>query len=220
MKLAVTHSLEYSINEKENGYIVKELGDMNVHDVVIPSEYDGLPVTGIDNYAFYKSNHIKSIYIPESVKDIGSCSFLGCSELGSITVNPDNDYFKSEYDCLLFKDGKTLIFGSMSSVIPDSVTEISYYAFSHCKNLKRINVPDSVTLINGFAFLDCSSLTEITLPVSLNTIGIFSFKNCTSLKTINYQGAKAQWEAINKPTWWDSETGNYIVKCTDGNLKK
>lgn len=40
-------------------------------DIVIPSEIDGVAVTGIANYVFYENSTIKGISIPDSVTTIG-----------------------------------------------------------------------------------------------------------------------------------------------------
>lgn len=42
-------------------------------------------------------------------------------------------------------------------VIPNSVTSIGDWAFSHCSRLTSITIPDSVTSIGGGAFHNCST---------------------------------------------------------------
>ena len=46
-------------------------------------------------------------------------------------------------------------------MIPDSVTNISNYAFYHCTGLTSITIPGSVTSIGESAFYDCTGLTKI-----------------------------------------------------------
>jgi hypothetical protein len=42
------------------------------------------------------------------------------------------------------------------------------------------------------------------------------FFGCSSLTSINFNGTKAQWEAIRKQEVWIDAT----VHCTDGDIKK
>lgn len=48
-------------------------------------------------------------------------------------------------------------------VIPGSVKEIGYRAFSGCSNLTSITIPDGVTKLDWGAFLGCSELEEINV---------------------------------------------------------
>jgi hypothetical protein len=73
-----------------------------------------------------------------------------------------------------------------SIILPNSITEISAFAFYVCKKLTHIIIPKSVTQIKYNAFGQCTSLEEIVLP---NTIKTFEqsgsqFQSCISLKHI------------------------------------
>ena len=70
-------------------------------------------------------------------------------------------------------------------VIPDSVTEITDYAFSNCSNLKSITIPNGVTSIGSKAFMNCVSLKRISIPASVTEIDWEPFFDCVSLKEIN-----------------------------------
>ena len=78
-------------------------------------------VTEIESGAFFGCTSLSGIEIPDSVTEIGSSAFFGCTSLSSIEI-------------------------------PDSVTSIGFYAFSGCKNLSSIEIPDSVTEIGSSAF--------------------------------------------------------------------
>ncbi len=46
------------------------------------------------------------------------------------------------------------------------------------------------------------------------------FSNFTELEEIIYEGTSSEWEAIEKASNWDSQTGEYIVKCSDVTVDK
>lgn len=69
-------------------------------------------------------------------------------------------------------------------VIPSSVTNIGYRAFSSCRSLSEIVIPYSVTSIGDSAFLCCDSLSEIVIPSSVTSIGDNAFYGCYSLSEI------------------------------------
>ena len=87
------------------------------------------------------------------------------------------------------------------------------------EDLTEVTIPAEVTSIDD-AFRGCSGLTSITIPDSVTSIGEFAFYDCSGLTTINFQGTKAQWQAIDKEDFWDFYSGQYTVHCTDGTISK
>lgn len=68
-------------------------------------------------------------------------------------------------------------------VLSNSLTHIGYQAFGETK-LKEINLPNSLVEIEPCAFLDCCELTSITIPSSVKTIGTRAFGGCKNLSHI------------------------------------
>ena len=147
-----------------------------------------------------------------SVTSIGSYAFSGCSGLTSITI-PDS---VTSIGNVAFSGCS----GLTSITIPDSVTSIGSSAFSGCSGLTSITIPDNVTSIGRSAFSGCSGLTSITIPDSVTSIGYRAFNNCSGLTNVKFNGTMAQWKAIDKGSWWSSNTGNFTITCTDGVLDK
>ena len=171
---AFSNPLCYAKNLYLNGELVTNL--------TIPNG-----VTKIDNYAFADCDSITSVAIPDSVTTIGDYAFYGCDNLTSVTVpssvtsigvrafdectnliaiNIDNSKYSS-VDGVLFNHDKTVLIqypdgkSDASYTVPDSVTEISAYAFSSCKSLKSVTIPDSVTKMGEGAFHECTSLSAV-----------------------------------------------------------
>lgn len=122
-------------------------------DVVIPAEIDGLPVTSIDDYAFYCEGII-GVTIPDSVTSIGDFAFCGCDEIKSITI-PDS----------VTSIGSNAFVGCdfTTITIPGSVTNISDHAFAGCDSLETVIMLDGVTSIADTMFNGCENLKNVTM---------------------------------------------------------
>lgn len=78
-----SQGLEFALND--DSYWVIGIGTCTDTEIVIPSQYNGLPVTGIFEQAFAGTNDLASIEIPDSVTSIGNYAFYNCSSLTSVT---------------------------------------------------------------------------------------------------------------------------------------
>jgi hypothetical protein len=161
--------------------------------LVIPSFYEGKPVTSIGNGAFYDCSSLTSVTIPDSVTSIGRSAFSGCSRLTSVRI-PDSVTsigdrafrYCSNLTSVTIGNSVTSIegwtfdyCGSLTSVrIPESVTSIGKKAFAHCSSLTSVTIGNSVTSIGDLAFYDSVSLTSVTIPDSVTSIGNRAFEYC------------------------------------------
>ena len=148
-------------------------------------------VTSIDEFAFAEAKKITSFVIGKNVEALGRQAFSTCKAAESIT----------------FKGTK--------------ITEINALTFNHCESLQTIAIPEGVTEIKGQAFDYCLALTSVSLPSTLNKMASYVFANDDDLTTINYNGTKAQWNAITKANNWYSSSSCpnlTTIHCTDGNI--
>ena len=51
-------------------------------------------------------------------------------------------------------------------------------------------------------------------------MGDNGFYDCVSLSEIYYEGTIDEFRKIGNKDGWDYNSGEYIVKCSDGNLSK
>ena len=169
-------------------------------EIVIPSEYEGKPVTAVkaQGFALNRAQGLERVVIPEGVKSIGENAFYNLITLES-AVLPDSLIEMGMYafaGCTALQD---IEFGSGLSVIPvgafggcaiasltlpETVTDIYYDAFRGCRKLTSVTLPDSVTYLGSSAFAECEALTEVTLPKGLTSIENATFKDCGSLAKI------------------------------------
>lgn len=103
--------LEYALDSYGKSYIVSGIGTCKDTDIVIPAAYNGLPVTSIDENAFWNCSSLTSVVIPDSVTWIDDYAFDFCSSLESITVSSGNKKYHSAGNCLIDTANKTLIRG-------------------------------------------------------------------------------------------------------------
>jgi hypothetical protein len=140
------------------------------------------------NNTFSSCTKLTSITIPASVTSIGGQTFSGCDSLTSITVDNANPNYSSNGG-ILYNKAQTVIVQVPKAIsgnvtLPASLTTITLWAFSGCKNLTAVTIPVNVTAIGEYAFNECSSLASITIPTSVTSIGAQAFSHCTSLTEI------------------------------------
>ena len=184
-------------NERDYQYALLDDGTIEItrykgsaDRLAIPAKIAGKTVTSIRYSAFYSCDSLTSVSIPDSVEQIGTNLFVGCSKLKTISVSPDHPYFATIDGVLFRKADKALIsypagIKSSTYTIPQGIAVIGDSAFFACSSLTSVSVPDSVTSIGDEAFALCSSLTSVSIPDSVEQIGTNPFAACSALKTIS-----------------------------------
>ena len=174
-----------AVIEKNTNILVAGCGG-----TVIPST-----VTGLAKNAFFGCANLTSLNIPASVTKIGSDTSYGedsktwasqvfdYSSLQAVTVDAANTVYDSRDNCnaIIVKATSNLLYGSKSTVIPASVSEIGSCAFQG-RGLTSVNIPEGIEKINWSAFSG-NSLTSVTIPSTVHYIGSYAF-NIWDLKDV------------------------------------
>ena len=110
-------------------------------------------MTTLGTYIVAQCPNLTSISIPASVTSIGNGFARNCTSLITITVDSNNQNYKSENGMLLNKAGTNVIQGVNSSnlVVPNGVTSINTAAFYGLENLTSLTLPSTLTTINASA---------------------------------------------------------------------
>lgn len=148
-------------------------------------------LTWIENQAFCYSG-LTQLVLPNSVTFLGDGAFGGCP-MERIAVE-EGGCFDSRDDCnaIIYYDSGMesieLCEGCKTTVIPQSVTHITNFAFKGCKGLETIEIPDGVEYIGRYAFYDCTDLKRIVIPASVEEIDDNAFEGCSSLTEVVIKG--------------------------------
>ena len=162
----------------------------------------------IHPYAFYGTLHIERIDLPDSVEILDEYSFAGC---GAKSYELSKNLREIKMYALSQNTRLTSI------AIPDSVMQISNYAFSEnwnmhtvtftenaklprisygafaCCGLTSFRVPANVSTMAQGAFMGCSKLQSFTFAKNskLESISAYMFDGCSNLSTITFEKGSA-----------------------------
>ena len=143
----------------------------------------GEGITDIGSDAFHGCNLVGTLFIPNSVNEIGYGAFYGCSGLTGDLIIPDNVLHLA---CSVFSgcsgfDGKLKLSNSLKA--------LEGGAFYGCSGLKGdLIIPDSIKSIpddhsdEGGTFENCSGFDgQLVLPKNIECIGYAAFSGCSNL---------------------------------------
>ena len=137
-------------------------------------------VTKIANNAFENNAELKTIDLPENLKEIGYAAF---ANTGLENIKIPNGLTKIKAST--FNDCRYL----KTITLPESLQEMGRYAFSKCCTLKTIVIPKNVTTIEHEAFYFCIALKNITIEADLNQFQDLLFlENLQKCENITFKG--------------------------------
>ncbi|MDE7464355.1 MAG: leucine-rich repeat domain-containing protein, partial [Clostridiales bacterium] len=149
--------------------------------------------------------------LPSSVLRIKSCAFYGCSKLSVVSV---------PIGVTSIGDGAFAQSGLTSVTVPDSVTSIGSGAFRACGSLESAKLSGGIDLIESHTFYECRSLKSVEIPSGVTYIGNNAFNYCESLTSVKFGGTTGEWKTVDKSLFWNSNTAEYTVTCSDGTVGK
>ena len=216
------------LNDTAYGHLYYKIVNGNLHitgcketfegDLVIPEAIDGYPVVSIEHLTDVQTGNgprmINSVYIPKTVQNISEGAFSLCTGLNNIVVDPNNPYYSSDENVILFNKDKTVLIHCPAAAqiynynIPATVKRIAVGAFSEQQFLNLVYISPSVEVIGQNAFYRCNNLNTVSfesgsllteiegsafygsaiqtidLPDNLSTIKTAAFGECMMLEQV------------------------------------
>ncbi len=116
----------------------------------LPSEINGLPVTGIAAYAFM-SSELRFVSLPKTLRNIRRAAFYKCRKLETVLIPGSVQIIDRSafHTCTCLRDVGIL----------NGCEHLGEMAFQYCPKLSRIVIPPSVKYIADNAFAECGDLT-------------------------------------------------------------
>lgn len=229
--------LEYQLSSDGSFYTVIGVGEELGNKIVVPKEYNWIPVKAIADNAFLSVTTAKEIVLHEGMESIGAAAFKDCAGLESLIVPSSvtvigEDAFAGCSNAVIwctadskpdgwnesFKDEETkLIWNSGEFFKKNSGLENYTFTFYDDKfPYDTLIIPESclggfVTAVKGDGIHDAvSNVKTLTVPRTVTAIGEYSFHNFTELTEIRFNASEC--EAFNSSTPVFSGAG----KNTDG----
>lgn len=165
----------------EDGYFI--LGstlvdalDCTEENVVVPDGITRIAADCFSNTDDRTGTIIKSVSLPDSLKEIGSMAFCNLEELESIDIPDSVETIGSSAFSDCYKLSK--------ANLPKSLKEISCNLFRNTA-IEEIEIPESVKIIGGLAFCE-TRITKVVIPSTVEEVGDYVFNECHHLEEIFY----------------------------------
>ena len=142
----------------------------------VKSAFVGGNLTTVPAYIFSECENLKSVVLPETVKDIYDYAFENCSSLEAIEMPGVTHIFEGAFNACT----------SLKTIEMPMVKTIGSSAFEKCTSLKTIEM-SSVESIGSYAFFGCSSLEAVTIPSQTEYIGYMAFYQCSKLREVVFE---------------------------------
>lgn len=150
------------LEHSESVELAKYIGNEN-ESIIIPSEFNGKPVTRIGDDCFFNHPEIVSVSIPDTITSIGNSAFALCRGIKELIL-PDSI---NEIGIHAFRDCK----GLKKVVLPLNlkVLKSGVFAFCYLREAEVI-LPEGLEIIEENAFYSGGCTTTIKIPDSVKEI--------------------------------------------------
>ncbi len=108
-------------------------------------------IKGLNYDAFANCESLKKLKLPKKIEWFNGSQYLNCKSLTEITVDEDNEIYRTDGDKIIRKADDALMFAVTNAEIPQGVRIIEQYAF-YTRSYDKLYIPQSVTEIKEEAF--------------------------------------------------------------------
>ena len=140
----------------------------DLKEIIIPTEYNGKPVTRVGNGCFFNHPEIVNVSFSDHITSIGNSAFALCEGIEELILS-DSIIEIEEH---AFRDCK----GLKRVVMPKhlKVLRAGLFAFCNLPSDAEIILPEELEEIEAHAFY-CSGSFKLVIPESVKNIGVGAF---------------------------------------------
>lgn len=195
---------QYFTYEPINGLYAQITGYTGTDTIItVPSEIDDYIIQKIGNNALKNNKNIEYVFLPDTVEEIGSAAFYGCTALvgvdvgnsvktiGSDAFNGCTSLIGVAFPSSLTTTGSCLFRNCVnleSFDYPINWAKAGDYTIAGCSKITKLTIPEGATLVPDNAFGYCNNLIEIEISSTITKMGQSAFRNCLGLTTIVIPG--------------------------------
>lgn len=189
----------YSMDQNNNKFFGYIFGCIrpNFNSNYIPSSLIKVVITKetqLSNNAFNGCKYIEELYLPSSIKSVGTSAFKNCKGLKKVYFNGTvTDWCNikfDNYDSLPQYYAEEIYFINEEKeyqlveeiTIDNSITELGEYQFYNFNTLKKVVIGNSITTLKGYTFAECDVLEYVYFGENIQSIESTVFQNCPFLK--------------------------------------
>ena len=160
------------------------LQNETIKSIILPENLKEIP-----DSAFIALSKLESIIIPDGVEKIGELAFGNCKSLKKVEIS--NSVISIEVQAFLNCESLTEI------KLPDNLESIGSEAFAYA-GLTEVYIPNSVINVNKMAFCGCEQLTKAYIPEAVKGMGDYVFNKCSDDLTVYCAASKKDntWSAL------------------------
>lgn len=193
-----TGNFNFTLNDDNASYTVSLTEEgKTAKNIVIPSNYNDLPVTTLAANFAKQNTSIETLTIPGTIKAIPEYAFYQCSNLNEVNLN-DGLLSIGQYAFHTTKIQKM--------IVPSTCTSIGAFAFDYCSELYHVYIPISVTSVGRYAFDGMHSTGYVCIEHNSSTPSGFSSDWTDNV--VYYQATKLV----------ETEDYNYVIRSNYGDL--
>lgn len=209
----------FTFSPNETGYTAVVRADYNGADVIMPDEYLGVPVTGID-FSRCKRTSFRHLRLSENLRPV--VNYFVHPDFETVEISKNNPYYFTRGNCLVNRAGTLLLICS-KGVIPldGSVRSIHERAFCSVKP-ERIILNDAIHVSSIIDQRNCTTLcfTTATRPAFVSDAFVKLFgENVVYGYDVHTEYGLPVSGSVAGFIFFEAEDGNGYVLIGSGDLE-